>query len=640
MPNLSLDEIFESSTEQVIKPSLDDIFMTDSSGNIAGERPNLLTKPVETLAKSGGEFFGSIFSAIGHPIQTVKAIGKLGTGAIQKLIPGEQGNEQYADAIGNFYKERYGGWENAKKTLLEDPVGFASDASIFLTGGGAMATKLGQLKSISRLARAGKVITTAGKTVDPLTAATNLIGKGLKLATQGKKIAPFAKTLDQPVIKASMEAGVELPASAKVTNRAVPAIETLAGKGFFGDDIVKRVETAQVQLNRYADNVISKTGQSSDLTSAGQSIFKGADTYRNRFIQIKNELYNKALLPTEKGQVIKVAPEKSLQFIEDVLKNKQEAAKLLGSSEDITYFKNLANKLRKGTQEETGILNKQGQMISRNIPIHGKEIQSAIKELNNKINNISDPIATGNKGTLKKLVTLMSEDLDNAIVMQRPDLAEAISKANQFYSEGISKLNSAYGDKIFEFGRAGQYDKIIPAIVSSSTSTDDIPKILEIIGKENAPALQSAFLEDFFKGARSPYGNFTPTGITRQINKYRPEKLQAVLTPEQFKSVKNIEQIARGMGKAEKIAGGSQTAFLGRIFGEIALSMSNPWLSFKAVVGDLLASKFIASKEGQAILAEGLTLTGNRGKQLQSISGKIGNIGKATRMGSVIRESQ
>ena len=59
------------------------------------ESPNLLNKPIETLAKSGGEFFGSILSAIGHPIQTAKAIGGLGAGIVQKAIPGKQDQETF-----------------------------------------------------------------------------------------------------------------------------------------------------------------------------------------------------------------------------------------------------------------------------------------------------------------------------------------------------------------------------------------------------------------------------------------------------------------------------------------------------------------------------------------------------------------
>ena len=640
MPIITTDELFntnKSSTGNILidKQNNNIPVKTISTEELFGDKqpdktiglttinrpPNLLTKPIETIAKSGGEFFGNIFSAIGHPIRTAKGLGSTAVGFAQKAIPGEQPQEKYANAMIDFYKNRYGSLEKAKMTALEDPVGFASDISIFLTGGGAAVTKVGQISKLGKLAQAGKIASSVGKTVEPLSATLRGIGKVSTLATAGKKIAPFASKLDKQIIDAAKIIDVDLPASAISTSKAVPAIETLVSKGFFGEDIIQKVTKAQIQLSKYADNIIAQTGKADDLTSAGQTIFKGADTYRNKFIQIKNELYNKALLPTNGKEVIKVAPESSLNFIDMILQNKQEAAKLLGSSEDISYFRNLANKLRKGTQEETGILNRQGQMITKNIPIHGKEIQSAIKELNNKINNFTDPITTGNKGTLKKLVTLLSDDLDNAIVKQRPDLAQAIDKANNFYSEGINKLNSYYGEKIFAL--KDQPDKILPAIINKSTSIEDIPKIYEIIGKENIPAVQSAFLEDFFKGAKNPEGNFTPHGITRQINKYGNEsKLQKILAPEQYKAVKNIEQVARGLGKAEKIASGSQTAFIGRLLGETMTFFSNPMLSFKFILGDALFSKFISSPTGQKLLTEGIQLTGETGKRIMKFSPK------------------
>ena len=45
------------------------------------------------------------------------------------------------------------GLENIKKTFAEDPVGFISDASIILTGGGTLATKVGPLTKIGEQAK-------------------------------------------------------------------------------------------------------------------------------------------------------------------------------------------------------------------------------------------------------------------------------------------------------------------------------------------------------------------------------------------------------------------------------------------------------------------------------------------------------
>ena len=49
------------------------------------------------------------------------------------IIPGEQGNEQIAKEVGNFFAQRYGGLENIKKTFATDPIGMLSDVSIILT---------------------------------------------------------------------------------------------------------------------------------------------------------------------------------------------------------------------------------------------------------------------------------------------------------------------------------------------------------------------------------------------------------------------------------------------------------------------------------------------------------------------------
>src|SRR5436190_4642689 len=52
---------------------------------------------------------------------------KVAAGGVEKLIPGEQEHEPYANAVGQFFADRYGSMEAFKKTLAEDPVGFAAD---------------------------------------------------------------------------------------------------------------------------------------------------------------------------------------------------------------------------------------------------------------------------------------------------------------------------------------------------------------------------------------------------------------------------------------------------------------------------------------------------------------------------------
>jgi len=51
------------------------------------------------------------------------------------------GKEKYADAMGQFFAERYGGEDEIKTTLATDPVGVLADFSTFLTGGAMLAAK-------------------------------------------------------------------------------------------------------------------------------------------------------------------------------------------------------------------------------------------------------------------------------------------------------------------------------------------------------------------------------------------------------------------------------------------------------------------------------------------------------------------
>lgn len=125
-------------------------------------------KMVRNIPKSGMEFVGGIKDAVMNPIDTAKGLGKIGLGTVQKVIPGEQGYEPYADAAGNFFKERYGGIENIKRTIENDPVGALADASTVVSGAGGVIGKVGQASKIGAVAKTGQTLTRAGQLMEPL----------------------------------------------------------------------------------------------------------------------------------------------------------------------------------------------------------------------------------------------------------------------------------------------------------------------------------------------------------------------------------------------------------------------------------------------------------------------------------------
>jgi hypothetical protein len=107
-----------------------------------------------------------------------KALGDIAAGGVEKgldMIIGKKagtGKEEPAfDAFVTGMKDRYGGWENVKKTMAEDPVGFLADISSVFSGGAGIAEKAG-IESAAAAARTGASFT------NPVSLATKPIAAG------------------------------------------------------------------------------------------------------------------------------------------------------------------------------------------------------------------------------------------------------------------------------------------------------------------------------------------------------------------------------------------------------------------------------------------------------------------------------
>jgi len=140
-------------------------FLSRTIGNIPGSAMNLV---------------GGLGNVIAHPIKTAQALGGIAGGAVDKLLPGEQGGEKNFDALVDFYKERYGSVDKLLQTIEKDPVGFAADASAILGGGGALLKGAGTVSKISALSKVGTVVSKAGQVTNPISAVTGAVSLASK----------------------------------------------------------------------------------------------------------------------------------------------------------------------------------------------------------------------------------------------------------------------------------------------------------------------------------------------------------------------------------------------------------------------------------------------------------------------------
>lgn len=121
---------------------------------------------ISNIPKSAGEFASGIYQAVRHPIDTGKNLLSAGQGAAVNIAPDAYigwlnkvqprlANKraevsQVGDAVGKFYKDRYGSVEGLKKTLATDPVGALSDLSTVFGGGAMLAPKASKAASVLR----------------------------------------------------------------------------------------------------------------------------------------------------------------------------------------------------------------------------------------------------------------------------------------------------------------------------------------------------------------------------------------------------------------------------------------------------------------------------------------------------------
>ena len=151
-------------------------------GGIGGREKGTLARAMENVPQSARRFAGDIVSAASAPIENIaKPLAKTAAGYTMKLVPGEQEYEAYADALNAYFSDRYGSFNNAKKTFETDPVGFLADVSGIFTGVGGIAQGAGKAgasvapRLSGAISKSGSALSATGRAADPLSMAMTAV---------------------------------------------------------------------------------------------------------------------------------------------------------------------------------------------------------------------------------------------------------------------------------------------------------------------------------------------------------------------------------------------------------------------------------------------------------------------------------
>src|SRR3990167_5627060 len=158
-------------------------------------------KTIANVPRSGMEFMKGVANIVTHPVKTASSLAALSIGGAANTIEtiadmaGEKNaeeifkleSEDMANAVGNFYVQRYGSIEAAAKTFQEDPVGFMSDFSTVVTGIGGL-LKGGAMAVGSATGAATRTATQLSKTGRAIRAVENVGGA---MMSRGIKMEPI-----------------------------------------------------------------------------------------------------------------------------------------------------------------------------------------------------------------------------------------------------------------------------------------------------------------------------------------------------------------------------------------------------------------------------------------------------------------
>lgn len=246
---------------------------------------------VSTILGSAGRTAEGIIQPVLHPIQTAKGMGRVVSGVVQKMLPGEQINEKYVDAVGEFYKERYGSIDAIADTVATDPVGFLLDVATAGTVAGAGIKGVGAITRNKAISRAGTAPTFTRIAKEGYSAT------GKAISESGKIIASGATTriLGDPATRIYKNFEKAFPKSSK----------TITDLRHRKDTIVSSVKAMSENIPE--EGLINPLTEEA-ITSVPKNRYEALIAAHNA----KNKIWEKATSlsqgATEAGATIEVAP--------------------------------------------------------------------------------------------------------------------------------------------------------------------------------------------------------------------------------------------------------------------------------------------------------------------------------------------
>lgn len=533
MPFIISDEPIQSQSEGQGQSKQERWIITNepiqSSKSVQQSQPQSMSwgevgqKAITSIPSSAVGFGKNIIQPVIHPIDTAKGIYSIAKGGVEKLIPGTQPDEKAFEAVGQFFKERYGGIENLKNTIANDPVGFAADLSTVLTGVGGIAGKIGEVGDISKLARVGEITSKIGKYTNPLTLATKAISPVVNPILKG------GTTLGKQILGATTGAGPGMIEEAINSSKSFK--DAMRGK-IPGQEVVENAQEAlQTIKNNRAQKYLSdlsKISQSQiiDVQPVNQKLLELMKKYNIKVDPVANKLDYSRIAMGEAGR-------KDIQEIVNTVAGwgtKEGDFTVIGLD---ALKRQLDDFYSESSQARAFVAQMRGTVkdtIVKNVPQYG-EMTKSYAEASNLIKDIEAGLMLRKQGmtgrvtgdmTLRRLTSAMRENFE-----MRRDLLDALGKEGG--SEIASQVAGYSANQIIPKGLVGKL-----AGSSGIYLTYLNPKFLPLLAM-SSPRVVGEFLSAYGSAVRQmqKVKKIIPPNMGQTISKTLFQTGRAVQIPQQ-----------------------------------------------------------------------------------------------------------
>lgn len=275
------------------------------------EKPMPLTdvgkQALSNIPQSAVNYGQAMISPLVHPVDTVNNLRDVIFGGLGKVIPGADVGDQQSrfDALTQALKQRYGGYENIKKTIATDPVGVAADVSSIFTGGGSLAARAPGL-----IGKVGQATANAGRILEPVNAIKQTVGgiagkvipnnAAMRLYESSlKPPAPSAKFTREDqlrVLQEGLDAGIQ-PSQFGI-DKLQGLIDDINGK------IFEKIQSGSNQKSTtiiYPTDVVKRL----DETEAFFSNMPNSKPYLNAIAEVRQGMLERGALSLDKAQKMK-----------------------------------------------------------------------------------------------------------------------------------------------------------------------------------------------------------------------------------------------------------------------------------------------------------------------------------------------